>query len=520
MTENRRVFWNIIATYGRSLYSLILGLLCGRWALMALGEVDYGLNGLVGGLAIFIAFLNGVLASANSRFYAYSVGAAKVAKDKAAALEECRLWFNTAVSVHTILPLLLIVVGYPLGAYAIRHWLTIPLERIDSCVWVFRFVCASCLISMVNVPFAAMYNAKQYIAELTVYSFVTSTLNAFVLYYMVSHSGDWLEKYAASTSFFVVVPQIIICIRACFIFPECRFNRRYLWRVSYIRKLGSFAGWQFLGVLCHMLRTNGLSIVINKFFGARMNAAQAIGNTVQAHCSTLAGAMLTAFTPVITQACGARDYDRMNRFVIRTCKFNVALTAIFIIPLSLELPEVMTLWLKDPPVFATGLCYCAIVLNILGCCTVGHMVAVNAVGKIALYHVVMSVINIFTIPAAVVAGFLWHDIYLVMIVVIFFEAVNSIGRILFAKYLCNTSIMAWIREVFMPGSVTIVVAAGVGLAPRMYMPESFLRVCATTLCCELVFLPLLWLVLLSNEERQFVKDRIGSRLSAIVSGNK
>ena len=27
-----------VATYGRSLYALVIGLFCGRWALMALGE--------------------------------------------------------------------------------------------------------------------------------------------------------------------------------------------------------------------------------------------------------------------------------------------------------------------------------------------------------------------------------------------------------------------------------------------------------------------------------------------------
>ena len=50
MTVNRRIFLNIIATYGRSLYAIVIGLFCGRWTLMALGEVDYGLMGAVGGL--------------------------------------------------------------------------------------------------------------------------------------------------------------------------------------------------------------------------------------------------------------------------------------------------------------------------------------------------------------------------------------------------------------------------------------------------------------------------------------
>ena len=61
MTANRRIFLNIVATYVspegvarvakralcgvRSLYALVIGLFCGRWTLMALGEVDYGLVG-------------------------------------------------------------------------------------------------------------------------------------------------------------------------------------------------------------------------------------------------------------------------------------------------------------------------------------------------------------------------------------------------------------------------------------------------------------------------------------------
>ena len=37
---DRRIFLSIIATYGRSLYALVIGLFCVRWTLMALGEVD------------------------------------------------------------------------------------------------------------------------------------------------------------------------------------------------------------------------------------------------------------------------------------------------------------------------------------------------------------------------------------------------------------------------------------------------------------------------------------------------
>ena len=516
MTENRRVFLNIIATYARSLYALVLGLLCGRWTLMALGETDFGLNGLVGGLTVFIAFFNSVLAGANGRFYAFSVGAAKVATDKNEALEECRRWFNTALSVHSVVPLVLIAIGYPVGVYAVKHWLTIPPERIHACVWVFRFVCLSCFIGMLNVPFTAMYNAKQYIAELTIYSFVTSTLNVLVLHYMVTHPDVWLIKYAAWTCALSVIPQIIICIRACIVFKECRVNLSYMWDISRLKKLFGFVGWTLIGCICVILRTNGITIVINKFFGASMNAAQALGNTVQSHCQSLAGAMQSAFVPVITQACGAGDYVTMNKFVLRVSKFNVVLSAIFMLPLALELPKVMVLWLKNPPAYTIGLCYCAMLYYLASASTVGHMIAVNAVGKLALYHIVLASISILTLPVSIFFGLVWRNVYIVMAVVIFMEFLNSIGRVIFARRLAGTGIRSWVVHVCCPLLGVLLLCAAIGYLPHFWMKESLARVVMTTVVCEAVFLPLIWFMVFSPEERLFVRARIVGKVMRLV----
>ena len=160
MSPNKRIFLNIVATYGRSLYSLILGLFTGRWVLMALGHEDYGLYGVVGGMTFFLSFINGLSATAVSRFYAFEVGRASKAVIKEEGLDECRKWFNTALMVHVIIPLVCVVVGYPIGEWAVRNWLTIAPDKVESCVWVFRFACVSCFIGMVNVPFQAMYTAK------------------------------------------------------------------------------------------------------------------------------------------------------------------------------------------------------------------------------------------------------------------------------------------------------------------------------------------------------------------------
>ena len=52
MSSNRRILLNIVATYGRSLYALAWGLFISRWVLAAVGKMDFGLYGVVGGMTV------------------------------------------------------------------------------------------------------------------------------------------------------------------------------------------------------------------------------------------------------------------------------------------------------------------------------------------------------------------------------------------------------------------------------------------------------------------------------------
>ena len=52
MSPNRRIFLNIIATYGRSLYALVCGLFIGRWVLAALGKIEFGFCGVGCGMTV------------------------------------------------------------------------------------------------------------------------------------------------------------------------------------------------------------------------------------------------------------------------------------------------------------------------------------------------------------------------------------------------------------------------------------------------------------------------------------
>lgn len=475
---------------------------------MALGEVDLGLMGVVGGLAGFVSFFNGILATAVGRFYAYSVGQAMISGKESEGLEECRHWFNTALTVHTIVPIVLVVIGYPLGEWAVRNFLTIPANRIADCVWVWRFVCVSCFAGMVNVPFRAMYTAKQEIAELTIYGFATTTLNACFLYYMVTHPGVWLAKFSLFTCFLLVVPKVIICVRALCKFPECRIRWAYMGDVRRIWQVSSFAGWQFFGILGSMLRGQGIQVLTNKYFGPRVNAGMGIAGTVNSHAMTLAGAMNGAFAPAITNACGAGELDRMRRFAYRVCKFGMAISLVFFIPLALEIDEVMILWLKNPPAYTIGFCLCMMIVAIADKASAGHMMAVNAQGKIARYQLVVGMINLFALPLAWGLAAAGLGPYSIVIALIAIGWTAAFTRAWLARSIAGMSVRYWLLHILVPVGAASAVGGLIGWLPHFFLQPSFGRVVLTTGICEVVYVPLLWFVILDMAERTFVIEKM------------
>ena len=508
MTATRRIILNVTATYGRSLYSLALGIFTTRWVLQALGKVDFGLMSLVGGLTGFITFFNGILASSVGRFYAVEIGRANASKDKMAALEECRKWFSMAIFIHTVVPLALMLAGYPLGVWVVENFLVIPADRVGDCVWVFRFVCVTCLLGMMSVPFRSMYTAKQYIAELTVYSFVTATVNVVFVYYMASHPGEWLARYAGWSCMLALFPQLIIAARALSLFPECRFRLEYCRDFSRLWQIFSYAGWTVVGAVASLLRAQGVAILVNRYFGPGMNAAMGVAGSVNSKAMALSASIRGAMTPVISAAVGAGDMASVKKLAFRFCKVSLSLSLVFLVPLALELPYVMRLWLKKPPEYAVGLCWIMLAISFVDKNTLGHGMAVMSFGVLKWYQIVLGGFNLLTLPLAWCFCALGYSVYWVGFTMFATWCMLSYGRLYFARRLLGMSVFAWLREIMMPILVSLVVSVAAGLIPVMLIRESILRLVVTTVFSVCTFAPMVWFVVFSDEERVFVSVKM------------
>lgn len=493
MTQNRRIALNVAATYGRSLVALVCGLISGRWVLMTLGVVDYGIFGLISGLVVFVTFLNSVLSGAVARFYALSVGKGDLA--------ECRRWFSTAVSVHTVVPVLLMAVGYPVGVYAIGHWLTIPADRVGDAIWVWRFTCVGAFASMVNVPFNAMFVAKQRFGEISLYGIVATVVNVGVLYFMVTHPGAWLVRLAAWCCVLTALPVAVVMVRACRIFDECRIVLAHLWSMPDIRKIGGFIGWMTAGGFGLLLRDSGMTILVNKLFGPARNASLAVSTTVSSQASALTGSVTSAFLPAITAAYGAGDPCRAEKFANTLCKFSVLALLPFVIPLALEIDEVMRLWLKVPPEGAQSLCVWIMASVVVDRLTAGLWAMLEASGRVAVWQTVGCAIKIGGLLLAgglALSGLGLDSIGIALLVIAVLD--GALHLILTQAYL-GVSFVTWSVRIAVPLLAAAGLAAAVGSLSRLFLEQTFVRLCVTTIVANMVLGLAGWFCILSAEER-------------------
>lgn len=503
MTKSRRIILNTLASYGRSVFAMFVGVFSSRWLLMGLGAEDLGLQCVVGSMIGAIVIFETVMQVAVARFYAFAIGKAQTMSEEDGKDEICR-WFNVVFLIHLGLPLLIVIFGYPLGLYAVKHWLTIPAARMDACVFVFNCSMVATFISMVSTPYIAMYQARQLIVELSVFGVLRTVINfgfTFSLLYVTCDRLKYAGAFGAVVALGILGTQMY---RGWRHFPECRVRASYLVDWSRLKQIFIYFFWEIFSCTGNMTRQQGTSIVINKCFGPSVNASWQIAQILSNQAMALSGSLMGALVPAVTTEEGAGEREKMIRLAFRTCKFGALLILVFSIPLIVEMDEVLRLWLVNPPPNVAPLCTCILIAFVVEKLGLGHHVAVSARGKIGFYHSVVGTTFFLSIPLAL--GFVWLGCGPISIGYMFIAsfALISIERIVLARYLVSMPVWGYVRTVLVPLMVFALIPLGAGVGVTCFLPPSFGRICLTTAVSLTTMVLVGWPFVLDAEERSHV----------------
>lgn len=500
MNASQRIVFNIFFAYVRSVLNAGLALFSIRWVLSALGQTDFGLFNVVGSLILFITFLNAVMAASVVRHFAFAIGQG--------TLEEINRWFNAALSIHVLFSIVLIAIGWLIGEYVVTHVLTIPIDRTEACLWVFRISLIAAFVSMVSVPFVAMFTAMQRIAVISAWGILHSVMT-FVLALSLTHvPGDRFLFYGAGMVVIIVVIQLAQVISAIVSFSECRIVFQSWFDRNRLREICTFAGWNLIGSLGGILRDHGSVILLNIYFGAKVNAAYSIASQVSSQTNHLATVLLGVFSPEIVTSEGRGDRARMLSLAQRASKIGTVLVLLFAVPLMVEVDYILTLWLRETPVYAPLLCQLMLAACILDRLSAGYMLAVNAHGRIAAYQVTLGTILVMTLPVAwtlLKMGAPPTSVGIAFIITMF--AVST-GRVLWVRTLFGVSIRRWLGEVVLPSCIVGFAALSAAMMLQLFLHQSILRLIIIFAVDIMIVLLTSWYFTLDKDEHRFVKKNL------------
>lgn len=513
MTQTRRIILNVLATYGRSLFTLACGLFTGRWLLEALGTNRYGVFGVVGVILGLVGTVNSILSASVGRYFAFAVGKVQSAADKSAAIEESCGWFNTALAIHTAFAIILMILGYPLGFWAIRYYFSIPPEMVESALWVFSFSMITTFCGMITVPFTSLYGSHQLIAELTVYGICGTAANVVFAWVLLSYPGDRLWFNGFYTMLIAVTPNLVIAVRSFWVFPECRVRFRLMLNLARYKNLFSFAGWQIVAWLGLIARFQGLTTLCNKVLGLTYNSSLAVSNTLSQHTMTFAYAMNGAFSPAITNAAGAGDRSLVEALVLRSCKFGTIMCAVFIFPLCLEIHYVVHLWLKTVPPCVEELCVITVLTYVIERSATGYGCAISAYGDVKWMEIAVCLIWLFSLflgwvflcPMQMgVTGIAWA----IFICTILWSA-SYLGL---AKIQLHMKLLRWLTSFIIPFTAVSLLSVGIGWGVRAFLHESFLRLMITSIVTSGLFMVGCLRFVCDAHERQYLQQQLLAKL--------
>ena len=508
MSTSTRVIKNTGFLYVKMGITMFVSLYTTRLILASLGASDFGIFNVVGGAIGLLGFLNSTLANATQRFMSYAEGEG--------VLDNKKKIFNISISLHIIIAIataiLLLGVMYPL----FNGILNIPTERLFAAKVIYLSLIFSTLLTIVNVPYDAVMNAHENMLYYSIIGVFESLLRLGVAFACVYTSSDKLILYGVLMA---IIPLITLSIMKVYChrkYEECVLAPFQYWETSTVKQIASFSGWNFLTAISSLFSAQGLGLVLNHFFGTRLNAAQGIANQLNGQLSAFSVTMLKALNPVIVKNAGARNIDAMNRTTIAGCKFSALLIMLFAIPFMFEMPYILSLWLRNVPEWTVTFCVLQLVQTIICQMANPAATAVYAQGDIKGYAVYKSIMNILPLFMSFIsfefgASPVW--LYIPMIVV--WAIGGDIVIVRYAHKKCALKIADYLTTVCKPIASVCCCMVLFGMAVCLFLETGVLRLILTFLLTTMGLLVGMYFFGMNNTEKQIfldIKKRLISRI--------
>ena len=500
--DNARLAKNTMFLYFRMIFIMAVTLYTSRVVLRVLGVEDFGIFNVVAGVVAMFGFLNSSMSATTQRFISFSLGRGDDNLNKV---------FSTCVLTHALIALGVLVLVESVGLWFLYNKMIIPEVRMDAAFWVFQFSALSTVVTAMSIPFNADIIAHEKMSAFAYISIVEVCLKLLIVFLLDVGNIDKLVLYG----FLLLLVQCGIfltymgyCLRH---FKESRF--RFVYEKKLFSEVFSFAGWNLWGYLASILYTQGLNILLNVFFGPVVNAARGLANQVDGAIRLFASNFQMAINPQIVKTYAAKDLESMHKLVFRSSKFSFFLLLALSLPVMIEAPVILRLWLSTVPDWTASFLRLMLVVVIVDSVANPLMTSAAATGRIKLYQSVLGGIQLLIVPVAYVVLRMGGEPNSVFVVHICICLIAFAVRLFIVRGMIGLSIKKYLMEVCVKSGVVTVVATVLPLTLYFSMTNSLLSAIVVVFVSLGSVAVSAYAIGLTKSERVFVSDKIGQILA-------
>ncbi len=473
-SNNKRIARNTILLYFRTILIMFVSLYTSRVVLNTLGVEDYGVYQAVGGVVAMFSVISGALSNSISRFITFGIG--KGDKDELART------FSTSILIQIVISAVVLLLCEIVGVWFLNAKMDIPDGRLIAANWVLQCSLITFVVGLISTPYNACIIAHEHMNAFAYISIVEAVLKLVIVYLLCVSPFDKLQTYVVllvMVSIFIRFLYSVYCSRH---FEECRSKLFY--DKNIFRQMLGFAGWNFFSNGAYIFNTQGISILVNLYFGIALNAARGIATQVDAAVLQFVNNFSMAVNPQITKSYAAGDKERMNYLVCKGARFSYYLLFLFALPILFETEYILTLWLKIVPDYTIAfvrLSFIGMFVTSIG--TTGYT-ACLATGNIRKYVIWITLSGSMVFFLTWFAYFMGAGVIATYWIYIIVYIVVQIIRLWIMKGLLDFPVSMFMKDVVWKITLPSIVSLVLPSLSVYFIPASFTRLIVT--CCACV----------------------------------
>ena len=469
--NNKRIAKNTLILYIRMCVMMVISFFTTRIVLDALGVDDYGIQNVVGGLVAMFSLLSSSLSNSVSRFITFELGK----KD----FSRLKKIFATAMNIHLILAVVVVVAIETLGVWFLNNRMTIAEGRLEAANWVLHCSAATFAIGLLSIPYNAALIAHEKMTAFAIFDVFAKLLIAIAIKY---YNGDRLILFAILNIIPVIILQIVYwryCKRK---FEECTY--KICWDKKVFKDVGGFAVWNFIGCSAGLMKDQGVNIVINIFTNTAVNAARGIAMQVNGIVSRFIQNFTLAFNPQIIKDYANGNLERMHKLIFTGTRFSFYLFMLLSIPIFFEIESILYLWLGQIPEHTVLFTRLVLVLTLCEIISQMLITAQSATGNIRNYQIVVGGILLMNFPISYLFLYLGFAPEITLVVAIAISQICLIARLCFLKNMVQLPVKKFIKSVYLKSLFVTILSSVLPLICYLAIEPSmkrFIIVCCVSL---------------------------------------